>query len=216
MHAVRRAARHAARGSSFERRFRRRARDVLGVDVPILGVAGDQQAALFGQGCCGAGEAARTRTAPARFFCSTPADRRRASAGGGCSRPSRATRAGEPAFALEAAIFIAGAADAVAARWTWHHPRRRGDRGAGAIDRVHGRRLLRPGARRARRAALGAGRARHDRGPHARHDAGASRARGARGDGVRHGRGAREMRAARAAPISRGCASTAARRRTIG
>ena len=50
--AVRRADGDAARGAPVERRLRRRRRGaMLGVDVPILGIAGDQQAALFGQGC---------------------------------------------------------------------------------------------------------------------------------------------------------------------
>ena len=35
-------------------------RDVLGVDAPILGVAGDQQAALFGQGCMERGSGKNT------------------------------------------------------------------------------------------------------------------------------------------------------------
>lgn len=63
---------------------------VLGAEAPILGIAGDQQAALFGQGCWTRGTG-KIRTAPARFSCSIPATSvpSRAVA---CSRRSRATR----------------------------------------------------------------------------------------------------------------------------
>ena len=47
-----------------------------GGTIPIAGVAGDQQAALFGHGCCDRGRGRRTPTAPARFSCCTPGTRR--------------------------------------------------------------------------------------------------------------------------------------------
>ncbi len=60
----------------------------FGGEVPVAGVAGDQQAALFGQACHAAGWR-RTPTAPAASSSSTPApshpSRQRA-----CSRPSPA------------------------------------------------------------------------------------------------------------------------------
>ena len=34
--------------------------DMCGVEVPVAGIAGDQQAALFGQGCFAKGEAKNT------------------------------------------------------------------------------------------------------------------------------------------------------------
>lgn len=34
--------------------------DLCGVQVPVAGIAGDQQAALFGQGCFSKGEAKNT------------------------------------------------------------------------------------------------------------------------------------------------------------
>ena len=42
----------------------------LGVTLPVVGIAGDQQAALFGQGCF-APATRRRRTAPARSSSST-------------------------------------------------------------------------------------------------------------------------------------------------
>ena len=52
LRAVRRADRDAARGARRRAATSAwRAANVLGADMPILGVAGDQQAALFGQGC---------------------------------------------------------------------------------------------------------------------------------------------------------------------
>lgn len=41
--------------------------NLQGVEVPISGIAGDQQAALFGQTCFSSGQA-KTPTAPAVFF----------------------------------------------------------------------------------------------------------------------------------------------------
>lgn len=38
--------------------------NIQGVDVPVAGIAGDQQAALFGQGCFKPGDV-KTPTAPA-------------------------------------------------------------------------------------------------------------------------------------------------------
>jgi len=75
--------------------------------IPIRGVAGDQQAALFGQGCWRPGEGKNTYGTGAFLLLNT-----------GAKRPSSqgllATLAcdaiGAPVFALEASIFIAGAA----------------------------------------------------------------------------------------------------------
>jgi glycerol kinase len=82
--------------------------EYLGTDMPILGVAGDQQAALFGQGCWKAGEAKNTYGTGAFLLLNT-----------GTTRPNPrdgllATVAcdgsGGYAYALEGSIFIAGAA----------------------------------------------------------------------------------------------------------
>ena len=81
----------------------------LGLDLPIAGIAGDQQAALFGQGCYDPG-AASAPTAPARSCWSTPAARPGAvgaaahHASPGCTPTARST------YALEGAVFVTGAA----------------------------------------------------------------------------------------------------------
>jgi glycerol kinase len=80
----------------------------LGVDVPIRGVAGDQQSALFGQGCWKPGMAKNTYGTGAFLLLNTGHQRPVAEHGllatVGCDEK------GQPAYALEAAIFIAGAA----------------------------------------------------------------------------------------------------------
>ena len=75
LRAVRRAARArcprcARRSASSARRAPERA--ATATTVPVAGIAGDQQAALFGQACLDPGRA-RTPTAPARSCCSTAA-----------------------------------------------------------------------------------------------------------------------------------------------
>ena len=80
----------------------------LGVDVPITGVAGDQQAALFGQGCWRPGQGKNTYGTGAFLLMNT--GHRCPDAGGGLLATIACDAAGAPAYALEAAIFIAGAA----------------------------------------------------------------------------------------------------------
>jgi glycerol kinase len=80
----------------------------LGVSLPILGVAGDQQAALFGQGCWSAGEAKNTYGTGAFLLLNTGA--RRPKGGEGILTTIACGARGEPRYALEASIFIAGAA----------------------------------------------------------------------------------------------------------
>ena len=82
--------------------------EALGIEVPISGVAGDQQAALFGQGCWSAGLAKNTYGTGAFLLVHT----------GSQAIPSRhgllttvaCDETGGPAFALEGSVFIAGAA----------------------------------------------------------------------------------------------------------
>lgn len=81
---------------------------VLGVPVRVTGIAGDQQAALFGQGCCTPGLAKNTYGTGAFLLLNTGSDRV-------LSRHGLLTTVacgphGEPAYALEGAIFVAGAA----------------------------------------------------------------------------------------------------------
>ncbi|HTY05960.1 MAG TPA: glycerol kinase GlpK [Gemmatimonadales bacterium] len=80
----------------------------FGFEIPVLGIAGDQQAALFGQGCWKAGEAKNTYGTGAFLLLNTG------------DRPARSTSGllttvacdakGRPAYALEGSVFIAGAA----------------------------------------------------------------------------------------------------------
>jgi glycerol kinase len=80
----------------------------FGAGIPITGVAGDQQAALFGQGCWGAGQAKNTYGTGAFLLLNTGA-RRVASAHGLLSTVA-CDAAGDRAFALEGSVFVAGAA----------------------------------------------------------------------------------------------------------
>jgi glycerol kinase len=80
----------------------------LGTSLPIAGLAGDQQAALFGQGCCTERLAKNTYGTGAFLLVYT---------GGHLPTPSQGVLAtaacgprGEPAYALEGSVFIAGAA----------------------------------------------------------------------------------------------------------
>ena len=80
----------------------------LGTSFPIAGLAGDQQAALFGQGCCEGGLAKNTYGTGAFLLVSTgqqlPAPPHGVLATAACGPR------GEPAYALEGSVFIAGAA----------------------------------------------------------------------------------------------------------
>lgn len=82
--------------------------EFLGQDVPILGVAGDQQAALFGQGCWEPGLAKNTYGTGAFLLLHT-GDQPVLSRSGLLTTVA-CDAAGRPAYALEGAVFIAGAA----------------------------------------------------------------------------------------------------------
>ena len=77
-------------------------------DVPITGVAGDQQAALFGHGCWRAGEGKNTYGTGAFLLLNTGAFR--PAPGGGMLVTVACDATGQPCWALEGAIFVAGAA----------------------------------------------------------------------------------------------------------
>ena len=174
----------------------------FGGEVPVAGVAGDQQAALFGQACHQPGMAKNTYgTGSFVLLNSGPEpppvpDGLLATVAWGLGE--------EVAYALEASIFVTGAA----VQWL-----RDGlgiiaeageTRGARRLARLQRRRLLRPRPDRARLAALGPLRARHDRRPHPRQRPRPPGAGGAGGDRLRdRRRGARPggglRRAARAA-----------------
>ncbi len=80
----------------------------FGVPLPIAGIAGDQQAALFGQGCVRPGLAKNTYGTGA-FLLTYAGDRRPKSLHGMLATVACGPH-GEPAFALEGSVFIAGAA----------------------------------------------------------------------------------------------------------
>lgn len=80
----------------------------LGLSIPIRGVAGDQQAALFGQGCWAPGRAKNTYGTGAFLLLNT--GRKRPKGGQGILTTVACGPRGEPLYALEASIFIAGAA----------------------------------------------------------------------------------------------------------
>jgi glycerol kinase len=80
----------------------------FGTAIPIRGVAGDQQAALFGQGCFKAGQGKNTYGTGAFLLLNT-GDVRPAH-GDGILATAACDAKGEYAYALEGSIFIAGAA----------------------------------------------------------------------------------------------------------
>jgi glycerol kinase len=82
--------------------------DLFGAPVIVSGMAGDQQAALFGQGCIEQGQGKNTYGTGAFLLLHTGANRV-ASKSGNLTTVACGPR-GQPAYALEGAIFIAGAA----------------------------------------------------------------------------------------------------------
>ncbi|HZU76597.1 MAG TPA: glycerol kinase, partial [Dehalococcoidia bacterium] len=80
----------------------------LGAPVPIAGVAGDQQAALFGQACWSPGMTKNTYGTGC-FVLRNVGDRP-PRATDGLLATAAATASGRPAFALEGSVFVAGAA----------------------------------------------------------------------------------------------------------
>ena len=80
----------------------------FGAEVPIAGIAGDQQAALFGQGCFTAGTAKNTYGTGAFLLMNTGAERVRSTRG--LLTTIACDARGRPAYALEGSVFVAGAA----------------------------------------------------------------------------------------------------------
>jgi glycerol kinase len=80
----------------------------LGFALPIAGLAGDQQSALFGQACCRRGQAKNTYGTGAFLLVhagDTPPE-----PGPGLLATAACGPQGEPAYAVEGSVFIAGAA----------------------------------------------------------------------------------------------------------
>jgi glycerol kinase len=82
--------------------------DILGDPVPIAGIAGDQQAALFGQGCVEPGMAKNTYGTGCFLLLYTGAQS--VTSTHGLLTTIACDARGGPAYALEGAVFIAGAA----------------------------------------------------------------------------------------------------------
>src|SRR5690606_36196512 len=80
----------------------------LGLVLPIAGLAGDQQAALFGQGCVAAGASKMTYGTGGFLLVHTGAERPLPP--DGVLATAACDPSGAPAFALEGSFFIAGAA----------------------------------------------------------------------------------------------------------
>ncbi|HUF12033.1 MAG TPA: glycerol kinase GlpK [Longimicrobiales bacterium] len=80
----------------------------LGVELPILGIAGDQQSALFGQGCWHPGLAKQTFGTGAFLLLNTGSERVESKRG--LLTTVACGPRGEAAYALEGSVFIAGAA----------------------------------------------------------------------------------------------------------
>ena len=180
-----------------------------GVSVPITGVAGDQQAALFGQTCFEEGSAKNTYGTGCFMLMNTGAKPRRS--GSGLLSTIAWGIGGKVEYALEGSVFVAGAA----VQWLRDElgllAQRGGERGARALGARHRRRVRRARVHRTRRAVLGSGRARHDRRTHARHQPRAPGARDARGDRVPEHGPAALLRERRRHARRSSCRSTAAR-----
>ena len=80
----------------------------LGFSLPIAGLAGDQQSALFGQGCVSAGLAKNTYGTGAFLLMFT--GNRVPSPSPGLLATVACDSAGQPAYAVEGSVFVAGAA----------------------------------------------------------------------------------------------------------
>lgn len=76
--------------------------------IPIAGIAGDQQAALFGQGCVAAGQSKNTYGTGCFLLLHTGS--KQVTSRSGLLTTVACGPLGEPAYALEGSVFVAGAA----------------------------------------------------------------------------------------------------------
>jgi glycerol kinase len=81
--------------------------EIVGAETPIAGIAGDQQAALFGQACFDAGQAKNTYGTGC--FLLLNVGRKRVDPGPGLLLTLACDGGGRPCYALEGSVFIAGA-----------------------------------------------------------------------------------------------------------
>jgi glycerol kinase len=80
---------------------------VVGAEIPIAGIAGDQQAALFGQSCFAAGQAKNTYGTGCFLLLNVGPER--VDPGPGLLLTLACDERGQPCYALEGSVFIAGA-----------------------------------------------------------------------------------------------------------
>ena len=151
--------------------------DLAGAQVPICGLAGDQQAALFGQTCFEKGDVKNTYGTGNFILMNTgetPVESRN-----GLLTTVACRLGGRTTYALEGSVFVGGAVLQWPARrdaLLQGFPRRRLFRRPREGFR---RRRVRAGVHRPGRAALGHARPRHALRPHARHHAQPHHPRGA-------------------------------------
>lgn len=88
-------------------RFALTSKDVFGAEVPIAGIAGDQQAALFGQGCVRPGQAKNTYGTGC--FALLNAGQEPVRSRHGLVTTIACDAEGQPVYCLEGSVFIAGA-----------------------------------------------------------------------------------------------------------
>ena len=84
-------------------------RSALGAEIPIAGIAGDQQAALFGQACHAAGMAKNTYGTGCFLLLNTGEHAFSSREGLLSTAAARIGRTGRPQYALEGSVFIGGA-----------------------------------------------------------------------------------------------------------
>ena len=81
--------------------------ELFGTEIPIAGIAGDQQAALYGQGCCKPGDSKCTYGTGC--FLLTNTGRKRINSTAGLLSTIACDPNGKPVYALEGSIFMGGA-----------------------------------------------------------------------------------------------------------
>ena len=184
--------------------------NAAGLTVPISGIAGDQQASLFGQALPRAGhdqEHLRHRLVRADEH-RRHGSRRPSTA---CSPPWRGSSATTSRTRSRARCSSRARRSSGCATASASSTRRRDAGPLAASVRRHRRSGVRARAHRARCAVLGSVRARHDRRHHARHRARTPRARRDRSDGVADPRRRRRHDCGIGARGRDPCGSTAAR-----
>ncbi len=178
----------------------------LGLSLPIAGIAGDQQSALFGQTCFEEGESKCTYGTGSFILTNTGSSVVRSDAGL-LSTAAWRSPGGEMTYALEGAIFVTGSA----VQWLRDGLQIVGNAAetaaiASTVEDTDGVVFV-PALTGPGRPPLGPARARDDHRHHPRHDPRAPRARDAGGD---------RLRGARRAGDAAGAEDAARRRRGVG